>query len=212
MAKKRKKQKRKKIKITKCDFVLPQVFTNESYCEKVDTLNVPLVVHEDAKYSKEFVDFIKQHRPNATSEKFKPFYKEKRVYKARPFYESFEQFPDKLKSVFELAVATFGNSETNIDWIFLKRFLNDKTHPRFRWLWGFALRHRGTEKIKIENNDILVLQEWEYRTGKPALIDESKLYIEDEAKRSRLHNIINFYNIRQKWLEEAYLKELAKDE
>ena len=106
-------------------------------------------------------------------------YKEKRIYKHRPQYNAFEEFPEDLQKVFDLCIDVLGCTPVTIqlgdDWIKIKRFLINKTHPRKRSLWGFSLRHRGTSKIQLNNNDLLVIMEWEKRTGRRPMIPKEKL-------------------------------------
>lgn len=177
--------------------------------------DAPLVVQEGPKFPWEFVELQQQKIPHAKSTKFKPFYKERRVYKPKPVYQSFDDFPLELKIVFELAVEIFQGVE--VDWIKLKRFLNDKSPPKSRWLWGFSLRHRGTEKIKINQNDLLVLYEWKQRTGQAAKIPIEKVYDEDKGYICRLEGILKSSKVYAdgksiEWLKKLYLIELEKEE
>lgn len=173
----------------------------------------PLVIQEGAKYPKEFIELRDENIPHATNKKFKTFYKEKRVYKPKPVYDSFEQFPKELRQVFELAIQIHGDG--NVDWITLKRFLNDKSHPKLRWLWGFSLRHRGTEKIKINQNDLIVLNEWYVRTGSAAKIPLDKFYDQDKDYINRLEGILKTSKVygngkSVEWIKNLYLLEIEK--
>ena len=174
----------------------------------------PLVVQEGAKFPWEFIELRDKEIPNAKSQKFKAYYKEKRVYRPRPVYQTFEEFPEELKKVFEIAIEVFGNEEVN--WIRLKRFLNDKSHPKSRWLWGFSLRHRGTEKIKINQNDLIILYEWKSRTGISAKIPMEKIFEEDKAYVQRLEGILRASKVYGdgksiEWIKKLYLVELEKE-
>lgn len=175
---------------------------------------VPLVVQEGPKFPWEFIELKQANIPKAKSQKFSNFYKEKRVYKPKPVYEDFTEFPEELKRVFLLAVDIFEKSEP--DWITLKRFLNDRSPPKSRWLWGFSLRDRGTEKIKINQNDLLVLYEWKKITSKVATIPIEKLFDEDKGYINRLSGIIKASDLYSngksiEWIKKLYLKELEKE-
>jgi len=174
----------------------------------------PCTVQEGPKFPWEFMELKMKEIPKAKSKKFDPFYKEKRVYRPRPVYSSFDEFPEELQIVFGLAIKIFENIEP--DWIKLKRFLNDKSPPKSRWLWGFSLRHRGTEKIKINQNDLLVLYEWRRRTNKTATIPYEKMYEEDKGYINRLDGIIKASKVYGdgksiEWIKKLYLSELEKE-
>lgn len=180
----------------------------------IEETNAILLVQEGPKFPWEFIELQQQKIPHAKSRKFKPFYKERRVYKPRPVYQNFSDFPEELQNVFSLAVEIF--QDTDVDWIKLKRFLNDKSPPKLRWLWGFSLRHRGTEKIKINQNDLIVLYEWKRRTNKAAKIPIEKIYDEDKGYISRLEGILKSSKVYAdgksiEWLKKLYLVELEKE-
>lgn len=172
------------------------------------------IVYDEPKFSEEFYKkFKKLTKSKKPGRIFTPLYKEARVYKPRPFYNSFNELPIELKKVFELALQVF--EEKQVDWITLKKFLNDKTNPKFRALWGFSLRHRGTEKIIIRQNDINILEEWERRTNYVPLIDETKIYNEEEGYANFLKGLINKSQAYKKnnvidLINEEYLKEIEK--
>lgn len=191
-------------------------FHNKPVCEISENVFVPdnlvLEMNEQPKYKEDFYEELKKANLKTSYQKFKPFYKEKRVYKPRPVYESFDSFPEDLHPVFQLAIETF---EPDVSWITLKRFLNDKTHPRKRWLWGFSLRHRGTEKIRINNNDLLVLLEWKNRTGGTARIEVEKLFDESKAYMTILNSLLASSKVYGngkvvQWMKELYLKEIER--
>lgn len=182
--------------------------------QNVTVSSAPLVIQEGPKVPLEFIKLKNEHIPNAVSKKFDRFYKEKRVYKPRPVYSEWADFPQELQKVFELAIVIFEDQQP--DWITLKRFLNDKTNPKARWLWGFSLRHRGTEKIKINQNDFLVILEWNERTNKKTLVPVEKLFKEDTAYIDKLEGIIKSSKIypngkSMEWLKTLYLEEQQKE-
>lgn len=179
--------------------------------ENIAPATVPLEIEEGLKFPEEFIKALGKNIKKPKSRKLKTTYKELRIYKPRPQYSCFEEYPIELKDIFDIALQVLEEP----DWITLKRFLNNKSHPKYRWLWGFSLRDRRTERIKINNNDLLVIQEWVNRTGHVPGIEQDKLFDFESEYLDKLEKFIassDFYGKgkRVEWAKKLYLKEIEK--